>query len=390
MRMNSGIILAGDQPNFLAAIDAGNRAAAFKAESDRMAGYNAFLDQNGGALMAGDQNALAAMAKYDPAAALGLQQTHQQMAIDAERMRAAAEEHARTVNAETLAQQAADLERDLGGLAYFHANGDRAGYDAFAARNGLDPAEYSFDNFPAIAAGAKNVLDVWNGFKPKPVEPLSPDGKLAADLQNGLITQEQFDRANADKGGMTVYGPDGQPIMTTGTAKPFTEGQSKDVTYSTRARGALEILDPIAGALTSRGEAIADGVPLGFGREFQTADYQLAVQAGQEFLQAILRKDTGAAITEGEQALYGTVYLPQPGDGPEVLAQKAQSRKRAVEALEAGMSPSQIVAQERALVKTSQAPLSGATVTITNDAEYDALAPGTLFVGPDGVTRRKN
>jgi hypothetical protein len=32
---------------------------------------------------------------------------------------------------------------------------------------------------------------------------------------------------------------------------------------------------------------------------------------------------------------------------------------------------------------------SGAPVAITSDAEYDALPPGTMFVGPDGKTRRK-
>lgn len=34
-------------------------------------------------------------------------------------------------------------------------------------------------------------------------------------------------------------------------------------------------------------------------------------------------------------------------------------------------------------------PASGGPVKITSDAEYNALKPGTSFVGPDGVTRRK-
>jgi hypothetical protein len=34
-------------------------------------------------------------------------------------------------------------------------------------------------------------------------------------------------------------------------------------------------------------------------------------------------------------------------------------------------------------------PASGGPVKITTDAEYNSLKPGTSFVGPDGVTRRK-
>jgi hypothetical protein len=131
---------------------------------------------------------------------------------------------------------------------------------------------------------------------------------------------------------------------------PFTEGQSKDVVYATRARGALEALEPVAGALTGRLERMAEIDPTGFARNLQGDDFQIALNAGNEFLQAILRKDTGAAITEQEQALYGETYLPRPGDNEQLLQQKAAARRRAIAAIEAGMSPAQMVAQERALM----------------------------------------
>lgn len=136
-------------------------------------------------------------------------------------------------------------------------------------------------------------------------------------------------------------------------AKPFTEAQGKDVVFATRAKGALETLDPIAGALASRGEVAADWLPMGLGGGLQSDEYQVAKTAGDEFLQAILRKDTGAAITPAEQALYGETYLPRPGDSEARLQYKAEARQRAVAALEAGMSPAQIVAQEKALAKGS-------------------------------------
>ncbi len=128
--------------------------------------------------------------------------------------------------------------------------------------------------------------------------------------------------------------------------------------FATRAEGALTTLDQYDTALTSFFQRMAENDPTGAVRGMQTPEFQQAYQSGREFLQAILRKDTGAAITAQEQADYGTTYLPQPGDGPELLAQKRVSRRRALEALKAGMPPQAILNQELALEK-SAAPTTG-------------------------------
>ena len=145
-----------------------------------------------------------------------------------------------------------------------------------------------------------------------------------------------------------------------GNIKPMTEGQSKDTTYATRAAGALPILDQYGPSLTSITERVGGNVPVA-GNYIKSPEYQQAEQAGLEFLQAILRKDTGAAITKEETQEYGKVYLPQPGDSPALLAQKQVARSRALNALEAGMTPQSMLAKERALKKTdaTQPPQSG-------------------------------
>lgn len=86
----------------------------------------------------------------------------------------------------------------------------------------------------------------------------------------------------------------------------------------------------------------------------QSDSYQVAKNAGDEFLQAILRKDTGAAITEQEQRLYGDTFLPRPGDGEAVLQAKREARQRALSAIQAGMNMDQIAATERALVDSAR------------------------------------
>lgn len=156
-------------------------------------------------------------------------------------------------------------------------------------------------------------------------------------------------KAPSNANGMSVTMPDGT-VVQTGGSKPFTEGQSKDNVFSTRARGALPTLNEKAGNLTRYGQKMMDGDPTGIVRgSFQDPEYQVARTSADEFLQAILRKDTGAAITAPEQELYGKTYLPQPGDTKEVMTYKEGARERAIAAIEAGMSPSQMVAQERAL-----------------------------------------
>lgn len=149
--------------------------------------------------------------------------------------------------------------------------------------------------------------------------------------------------------------PDGtmRMIQGPGAGKPggaLTEGQSKDAVFSTRARGALPTIDEFGEALTN---PIAQGVSgLPGGNYMVGENFQRAQQAGNEFLQAILRKDTGAAITSQEVAEYGSVYLPRPGDSPATLQQKQQSRQRALAAIEAGMPPAAILQQEQALIQS--------------------------------------
>lgn len=144
----------------------------------------------------------------------------------------------------------------------------------------------------------------------------------------------------------------------------LTEGQSKDTVYATRAEGSLGTLDQFGNTLTSPVDRAMDYDPTGIVRGQQSADFQKARQAGDEFLQAILRKDTGAAITKDEMSSYGKTYLPQPGDGPDVLAQKQVSRRRALEALKAGMPPQAILNQELALSRSRGASAPPAAVNM--------------------------
>ena len=233
--------------------------------------------------------------------------------------------------------------------------------------------------------GERKILKAADGFHydADTGERVFPNVQLAPADEYGRYVQEMNDAgeiplsrieySQAKKGpGFSVTTADGTVVQLGGKSENMTEAQSKDLVYATRAQGALKNLDKYGDSLTSRLQKVAELDPTGWARELQSDEYQLARQAGNEFLQAILRKDTGAAITEQEQQLYGVTYLPQPGDSAALLAQKKKSRHRAIIALKAGMNPTQILRLEMA----TEEDLIGGTDLLTPDdplATQDAV-----------------
>lgn len=216
---------------------------------------------------------------------------------------------------------------------------------------------------PLKVGEGETVIDPRTGqvvYQGQPKEPTKPSA-----VQEYEYAKEQGfpgtfqDWEASKKGGMSLQvdpATGAVSFQQGGNIKPMTEAQSKDAVFSTRAAGALPLIDQFGDALTGMEGALGGTVgqlPV-VGNFAKTEAFQQAEQAGKEFLQAILRKDTGAAITSEETAEYGSVYLPRPGDSPQLLQQKKASRLRALEAIKAGMPPQAILAQEKALAKTQQ------------------------------------
>lgn len=176
----------------------------------------------------------------------------------------------------------------------------------------------------------------------------------AAGLTPGTPEYRQFMLTNGRNDGLVIEsdGSGGFRVAQGAAAgnQRFNEVESKTNIYFTRAKGALDVLEPVAGELTNPVMRAVNADPTGIVRGgVQSDDFQIAKQAGEEFLLSILRKDTGAAVTPSEEVLYGRTYLPQPGDSEKTLKAKSEARKRALAAIESGMSPAQIIAAERAL-----------------------------------------
>lgn len=351
MALDPSIILAGQPVNVLGAISAGNEAAAFQNDALHQQDYRNMLAQNGAGIMAGETGALNALAGFDPAAALGVQESRlgmeakrQSMDILSAQEKRAAEEYARGLTAEQRAAEAAAIE---GAVKQGMMIPDAASWDAFMSQSAPELVG-QFENRQALAAQFMGWADVLKQAFPEPMKPQSTAGKLKADLDAGLITPEQF-AAEADKGNTSFsVGPDGTVVFSQGAggARPtgkLTEAQSKDLVYWQRATDASAKLDAAEGALSGLADTVKGSVPV-IGNYMVSEDYQLGKQAAANWLAAILRKDTGAAITKQEFDIYGPMFLPQPGDTEATLKQKREARKVAEEAIRNGLGTAEDVA----------------------------------------------
>ncbi|MCF4166329.1 cell wall hydrolase [Zavarzinia compransoris] len=159
----------------------------------------------------------------------------------------------------------------------------------------------------------------------------------------------------------------------------LTEQQSKDVGFYTRGTESLKNLNENEAALTDWLEQRLSGVPL-VGNQLTEQKFKLAEQAGREFLAAILRKDTGAAVTPSEIEIYGKMYLPQPGDDKTVLEQKRRSRQIALEAIRRGLGPAARLVDQPLPPPEGASPSGGAAVGAGTIEEWD--------IGPDGAPVR--
>jgi len=137
----------------------------------------------------------------------------------------------------------------------------------------------------------------------------------------------------------------GKPLM--GKGQNLTESQSNATAYGMRMKEANAILDTMAKQGTLRGANI-EAVPLvgeGLGKVLPsvlggTSGAQQQVnQAKSNFITAVLRKESGAVISDSEFDREDKKYFPQVNDNPAVIKQKENARKLAIKAMEIQAGP---------------------------------------------------
>jgi hypothetical protein len=137
----------------------------------------------------------------------------------------------------------------------------------------------------------------------------------------------------------------GTPLR--GKGQNLTESQSNATAYGMRMKEANAILDTMSKQGTLRGANI-EAVPLvgeSLGKVLPSvlggtsAAQQQVNQAKSNFITAVLRKESGAVISDSEFDREDKKYFPQVNDSPAVIKQKENARKLAIKAIEVQAGP---------------------------------------------------
>lgn len=135
-----------------------------------------------------------------------------------------------------------------------------------------------------------------------------------------------------------VLGQDGLPLGA--KDKDLTDSQAKANLFGSRMLESDRIINSLEGKYSPvaiNTKMAADGLPIvggvaGYaGNAMLSSESQQAEQAQRDFINAVLRRESGAVISPTEFANGQRQYFPQPGDSKAVLAQKAKNRKLATE-----------------------------------------------------------
>lgn len=156
-----------------------------------------------------------------------------------------------------------------------------------------------------------------------------PEVQSRIDLNRSKIGQDQI--INNPDGSQTIIRASGK------AEKAPTEFQGKSALYGARAKEAHDIMLALEGltgkdaynrlAATSFG---GNGVMNTLANPVMSESTQKAVQAQRDFINAVLRQESGAAISQPEFENAIKQYFPQPGDKNDVLEQKRRNRETAI------------------------------------------------------------
>lgn len=107
---------------------------------------------------------------------------------------------------------------------------------------------------------------------------------------------------------------------------PATEAQKVTGNYASRLKQANDTIAEVEKDIAGMG-LLGQGYQKLAPSFMQTTKGQLFDQAKRNFINAVLRRESGAVISESEFSEGDKQYFPQPGDSPEVLTRKRLTRE---------------------------------------------------------------
>lgn len=300
-------------------------------------------------------------------------------------------------------QAVARVEMAMKGTSPFNFNEYGTGNNYTGAVDVSNPAAQRFGEYRAATTGAQKANATQS--LASAAASNAQAGKYRADtdltrqqIQQGgktgqiqIVTGEDGSVQLVDKStglARPAVGMDGRPVQSGG--KPLNEGQAKANLFGARMAEAHKALTELESSGTPRpgtikGIAEGAGRVLGLGTDTfggtladiagsatnwtQSAAQQRVEQARRDFINAVLRRESGAAIAASEFANADRQYFPQPGDSDAVVAQKQRNRLLAIQGLAAevpqGRALPSLVEAARGAAGAPAAPSGQRNVTVT-------------------------
>jgi hypothetical protein len=222
----------------------------------------------------------------------------------------------------------------------------------------LQKIEAQLPKLTARDTGGSIIMDDTNPVTRSPTAPMTfkktaTPGEVLTDQRSREVVSATMSKP------FEVTGPDGLPVLVqqdkqgnikpvqgytpkTGSSKPLTDAQAKALLFGTRMQEANKVLESVAGQYfpaAVNAKVSAERLPLiggaaGMaGNAMLSAEAQQAEQAQRDFINAVLRRESGAVISDSEFANANKQYFPQPNDKPGTLAQKKRNRELAISGL---------------------------------------------------------
>lgn len=151
-----------------------------------------------------------------------------------------------------------------------------------------------------------------------------------------------------------VLDTNGKPMISKPSAadKPLNESQANALMYGKRMQTANKILESLEAKNDTwdikGGNLLARVIPKAGSEDFKKYE-----QAKRNFINAVLRKESGAAIGKDEFESADKQYFPQVGDSEAVIKQKAANRRQVTNTMLSNVGPKGEAAKKDKPVKTN-------------------------------------
>lgn len=151
-----------------------------------------------------------------------------------------------------------------------------------------------------------------------------------------------------------VLDTNGKPMISKPSIadKPLNESQANSLMYGKRMQTANKILENLE-STNDTWDVKGGGVFARANPKFGSEDFKKYEQAKRNFINAILRKESGAAIGQDEFESADKQYFPQIGDTEAVIKQKAANRRQVTSTMLSNAGPKGEAAKKTKPVKTN-------------------------------------